>query len=852
MRLVRLPAGPLTVLFAALTLGPLLLLTYLAIARSTNAVEAEAKARLSSTAVVSADFVKSELVSLGEIVESYAKRPLLARGLQTTSLPARRRGLRQHLRQHLRQLQAQRPGIAIAFLVDPAGQLVDIVPETPSIVGKDFAFRDWYRGVTSTGETYVSEAYTTAATGRRRVVAAATLVRAGRPKRTLGILVAGYSLAYVQQFTEQFAREQGVTLTVTDQAGAVVAAPGIPRHTLTSEAEDSAVVAALAGKTGTVDDNGDGKLLAYAPVTGLGWTVRASVPDSVAFARVAGVRNSVLATAASLALALMAGIALLGLTLRRREEAELRERAALTVTEGRTTEFDFQNPDRVLQLNSGPVRGADGVLTGRIFAVRDVTRERTAERAKSELVATVSHELRTPLTGILGFAELLAEHEVDRETRQEYVQTIADEALRLKVLIDDFLDLHRLEEGNFTLSLEPVALDDVVCEQARFYRAQSNLHTIDVDVEPGVTVLGERDRIAQVLANLLTNAIKYSPEGGQVRVSAKRSGSCARVEVHDAGIGIPADQQRHVFEKFFRVDSTDTRRIGGTGLGLALCRDIVEAHGGRIELESVEGEGSSFRFELPLAEGVHQATGLRERVLVVEDDPAMAELLRIYLEEDGYEVEVVATGEEALARADQRPPAMVCLDIGLPGRLDGWGVLAQLKSSSRTAQIPVVICTGLQSTSRALALGAAGYLSKPIARESLLDEVRELVHGRRGSVLVVDDDEQVRNFFTETLTREGLDVRVAASGAEGLDMARERRPDLLMLDLLMPGMDGLSVLEQLGTENGLSDIPVVVLTAQDLDPDERDRLRERTASLLEKKAYSAHELRQVVEQVLAA
>ena len=522
-----------------------------------------------------------------------------------------------------------------------------------------------------------------------------------------------------------------------------------------------------------------------------------------------------------------------------RDEPEAESSVELTIAE----------PERVLRVHSGPVRAADGSLVGRIFVLRDVTRERAAERARSELVATVAHELRTPLTGILGFAALLGDAEVDAETREAYVATMSGEALRLRALIDDFLDVHRIEQGNFTIALAPVELDELVAEQARFYAAQSAAHTIEVDVEPGLTVLGERDRLAQVLANLLTNAIKYSPAGGAVVVAARRNGASVEVEVRDSGIGIPADQQPRVFEKFFRVDPTDTRRVGGTGLGLTLCRDIVESHGGRIELDSVEGEGSTFRVVLPSAgEQSHR----RRRVLVVEDDPATAELLQVYLEEGAYEVDVATTGEEALARADQRPPAMICLDIGLAGRLDGWSVLARLKESERTAEIPVVICTGADAHGRAMELGAAGFLRKPIGQERLLEEVHELVAGERASVLVVDDDEHVRSFLGETLSREGLEVHLAENGNQGLKLARSRRPDLLLLDLLMPDMDGLQVLEQLDVDEELRDIPVVVLTGDELDDTAREHLRERTVSLLEKRSYSASELRRLVEHVLAA
>jgi CheY-like chemotaxis protein len=319
--------------------------------------------------------------------------------------------------------------------------------------------------------------------------------------------------------------------------------------------------------------------------------------------------------------------------------------------------------------------------------------------------------------------------------------------------------------------------------------------------------------------------------------------------VRDEGLGIPVAQQSEIFTKFFRVDSSDTREIGGTGLGLALCREIVEAHGGRIGFDSDEGVGSTFWFNLPT--GARAPRDGRPRVLVIEDEPAAALLLAAYAVQAGCSIETATTGEAGLAHALEDPPALICLDVGLAGDLDGWQVLSRLKENARTADVPVVMCTARNGSKQAAFLGAADFITKPFSRERLLEVLQRLLPGGRGKALVVEDNETIRHLIGDTLTSQGLVVYEVDNGEDALAAIAADQPDVVLLDLMMPGLDGFAVLDRLRSDPATQLMPVIVITARRLSAEERASLQAQTVAVLEKNEYSRDELHRLLDVALA-
>jgi signal transduction histidine kinase/DNA-binding response OmpR family regulator len=493
---------------------------------------------------------------------------------------------------------------------------------------------------------------------------------------------------------------------------------------------------------------------------------------------------------------------------------------------------------------------------------------------KSEFLNTVSHELRTPLTSIKAFAEILLDNVgEDVETQTEFLEIINKESDRLTRLINNLLDLSRIEAGRMKWDKEQLDLHEVAESALMALRgsAEKKGLILENDLEEDLPTVGDKDKLIQIITNLLGNAIKFTSEGGTVTVRALRKDLLtARIEVTDSGVGIAPEFHESIFEKFSQVDSSETRDIKGSGLGLPIARSIAEHHGGSLFVESQAGEGSTFIVELPLhveeeltpddedsiAETIQVDLAPGQTVLVVDDEPSIRRFLKHILEVEGFLVIESRCGEDAVAIARRERPSLVLLDLVLPD-IDGFEVLSRLKDREETKDIPVIILSIIEDEERCFRLGASDYLPKPINRERLVDRVASLIalsgsadHKGPHRVLVVDDDDSVLKALSTILTNRGFEVEIARNGKEGLEKAKEIEPDLVILDLMMPIMTGHEVLLALKQNSKTAGIPVMILTAA--EPDERIRALQGGAESLMTKPFTEKELAKLVRESLQA
>jgi signal transduction histidine kinase/CheY-like chemotaxis protein len=526
--------------------------------------------------------------------------------------------------------------------------------------------------------------------------------------------------------------------------------------------------------------------------------------------------------------------------------------------------------DRTIRLvNTFAAQGAIAIQNVQLFCALEARTEEleVAGRHKSEFLAGMSHELRTPLNAVIGFSDVLLDRMFGdlNERQEEYVRDIRDSGRHLLELINEILDLAKIEAGRMEVDLGVVSLPALLEHAVTMLRDRASAQRVrlTLDVAPGLgTVRGDELKLKQVVVNLVSNAVKFTPDGGAVDVEAHPEGGEVVVTVRDTGIGIADEERERIFEAFQRGDRGVRTSTEGTGLGLTLSRRIVEMHGGRIWMESRLGEGSTFSFAIPrataaadepAAEPEPRAPAAAGQVLVIEDDRPSADLLQVYLEDAGYPVAIGRDGIEGLQLARELRPIAVILDILLPG-LGGWELLAELKRDPATAAIPVVIVSMLDERGAGFALGAAEYLVKPVDRREVLGALARCVAppGDGRSVVVIDDEPLDLDLVEATLTPLGWRVLRAEGGEEGVELVRRERPAAVLVDLLMPTVDGFEVVERLRADPALAATPIVVVTSKDMTAGDRERLQGRISHLAQKGTFKQEELADVIARVTAA
>jgi adenylate cyclase len=550
------------------------------------------------------------------------------------------------------------------------------------------------------------------------------------------------------------------------------------------------------------------------------------------------------------------------------------------------TLIQHRRPDRWIQVNERRITGGGTVAVytdiselKRHEVELEIARDEAmaATLAKSKFLASMSHELRTPLNAILGITEMLQEDasEASRGELIEPLGRVARAGKHLLNLINEVLDLSKIEAGRLELHIEEIDIASVVHDAALTAQplAKKNRNQIVVRCPSKIgSMRADQSRVRQILLNLLGNACKFT-DNGKVTIEASRAptngGDWVIFTVADTGIGMTQEQMAKLFQEFSQADSSTTRKYGGTGLGLAISQRLCRTMGGSITVDSTPGVGTTFTVRLPATIEVHPAKPMRTLaeppsldriplasnvVLVVDDDETARDQMRRLLVREGCDVVTARDGTEGLKLARQVKPALIILDVLMPG-LDGWSVLQELKADRELAEIPVVLLTILDEKNRGYALGAAEYMTKPIEQDRLRKLIAKFRSGKaepaRLRVLIVEDDEIMRQQWRRMLSGEGCEVIEAENGRVALEHLTKTRPDLIFLDLIMPEMDGFEFLVELSKKPGLKTVPVVVVTAATLNEDDHRRLNGGVERVLAKTDLNSDQLLEELRGLVA-
>ena len=508
-------------------------------------------------------------------------------------------------------------------------------------------------------------------------------------------------------------------------------------------------------------------------------------------------------------------------------------------------------------------------LMGLYHDISELTRARhaaeEASSAKSQFLANMSHELRTPLNAIIGYSEMLAEEvaELGHEELAPDLEKIRSAGRHLLALINDILDLSKIEAGRTDLYLEVFDVAAMLLDVATTIRplVDKNANRLVVRADGAGTMRADLTKVRQMLLNLLSNACKFTSRG-TLTLAVERVASSSGVDevlfrVTDSGIGMTPEQMGRLFEAFSQAEASTSKKYGGTGLGLAITRRFAQLMGGDVTVTSEPQQGSTFTVRLPAdtpepgarAPGADAGAGRAGTVLVIDDNAQARELIRRVLTDEGFRVVEAGDGAAGLALARRDPPDAITLDVLMPG-MDGWAVLAALKADEALADVPVIMLSMVDDRSLGFALGATAYLTKPLDRDRLRAVLARYQRKGARDVLVIEDDATVRELLRRQLESDGWRVDEAENGREGLDAVQRRLPSLILLDLMMPVMDGCQFAAELRRHEAWRDIPVVVITAKDLTPDERRALNGDVQGVLNKGGFTADELRRSIRDLM--
>jgi two-component system, NtrC family, sensor kinase len=708
-----------------------------------------------------------------------------------------------------------------------------------------------------------------------------TLAIAGT-RRDAGVSVAEVNLKLIWDVVSQIKVGERGHAYVVDAQGRLIAHPDISlvlRNTDMSKLAQVRAARASASGAGAADnaaetvqeaENIEGRkvLTAYAPVAPLGWLMFVELPAEEAYAPLyAALKRLAFVLLGALGFAVLAGMFLAGRMVgpiqalqagaARIGRGDLGQR--ITIKTGDELEaLADQFNDMAGQLQES-YAGLEQKVEERTREVEEKSRQlEMASQHKSQFLASMSHELRTPLNAIIGLTEMMVTNAArfGTEKAAEPLRRVHRAGSHLLGLINQVLDLSKIEAGKLELNPETVNLTPLIEEVLGTARqlAEQNKNRLIVESQPNFGPLTiDPMRLKQILLNLLSNACKFTKEGEiKLRVKKVVNGrNWIEIAVADTGIGMTPEQQAKLFEEFTQADSSTARQYGGTGLGLAITRKLARMMGGDVTVSSEPGKGSIFTVRLPatadsLASTSTSSDGRRpastDRVLVIDDDATARELIADHLKAEGFSVVTAAGGVEGLKLAKELRPTAITLDVMMPD-LDGWSVLAALRQDAELAEIPVIMVTIVDEHRRGIALGAAGYLTKPIDREML----HRLISRFRAPepptrVLLVEDDAVQRERMRGWLEGPEWSVRDAANGREALDHLKQGKPDVILLDLMMPEMDGFAVVAALQKESGWRDIPVIVITSLDLDAKDRERLNTGVQFVLVKEKFRPAEL----------